>query len=252
MGPKRIILRSTGSSSVESLPKPPSEDGEDSDISLDISEAEEETDIELEDTESVPASTGYYSDSEDGEDANDYRPTKMTARQKSRLAAASDENLSTGPETVSSTMAPKKLTEEELLKRNEKSRRRKMQRDQQLEDSKAETIKKLLQKQSTRSKKMEKSLAPDVPEADAEVVFESKTAKSSALLPAHGHIVYRSDAKNGPLLILGDGISFEQQKSSQLPIPPTCSIKGCRQPRKYTHASKGVPVCSLACYKLVK
>lgn len=235
----------------------------DSDISLSLSEAEVE-DLEGGEGE-LPVSTmdsqrgteisevdneGWKSDSEDDGDLF-YQPTKMTARQLAKQAA--DEAVDDYADEDATPRAPiqRKLTEEELLKRSEKSRRRKMQRDQQLEESKTETIQKLLQKQSTRSRKM---AAVDAATAESVMLVGNSTPDANVILPTANRIVYRNDSQLGPLIILGSKVSFEPQPAGNIKTRDLqlCGVQGCKNPKRYTHSKLHIPICSLSCYRKVK
>lgn len=170
---------------------------------------------------------------------------KLTARQRARLLAEQTEDLddSLGLEPIAASAG--RITEEEQLRRSEKSRRRKSQRDQKLEQSKAETIKRLLQKQSTRSKRM-KAQTPSGGPHDLEA-----EKQPHILPPLPTHVLYIS-RRDGSALFLGADLPAAHQPPR--PYPPTvrCSQKGCGQARRYTHARSGAPICSLACYRAVE
>ena len=93
-------------------------------------------------------------------------PRKLTARQRAALeaqpaAVPSVQIPVVFEESASKTIKGKKpavLTEEEQLLESEKARKRKHLRDQKLEESKKATIERLLQKQSTRSRKSAKTI----------------------------------------------------------------------------------------------
>ena len=205
-----------------------------------ISEEEiDETDVQEE---------GDFSESETLSLAPSNEPTRLTARQRALLQAETL-SLDSSP-SLEMLSAPRALTEEELLKKSEKSRRRKTQRDQKLEQSKADTIQKLLQKQGSRSKKMKSTMPMKVHQEKAEAYL---TVDPSSKLQ-NNCIRYLSKDKD-TFIILGTDVPDITELQSQSSSPPTiekCSIKGCNNLRKYSHAGTSASVCSLDCYKLTK
>lgn len=232
------VIESGDSFGLDFMPESGADDGQDdfsvSEAAGESGEFEEEEDDET----------------EDGEDSSLFRASgrKLTARQKSRIEA---ESLSTMPSLDNLTPAyllPRQLTEEEQLKKSEKSRRRMMQRDQKLEQSKADTIQRLLQKQSTRSKKMQRD---SLIATTAEPVEEATRIPRKPLIPAHGwRLVATSD---GMELILGEGMPKLVRSSLgtlQEVAVRNCSVKGCPRKREFLHSKTRQPLCSLECYRI--
>ncbi|PJF19181.1 hypothetical protein PSACC_01021 [Paramicrosporidium saccamoebae] len=185
-----------------------------SDLSLSLSEAESN-----DDALSLTSVSG-----------SETSPAKLTARQRTLLSGSLDSMPST------EHLLPRELTEEEQLRKSEKSRRRLMMRDQKLEQSKADTIQRLLQKQSSRSKKMRTQ--------DTEV--EKTDAKLDGIKPYGARSVITKD-KN--VLILGQSVPLIMQKPVDYPKPLLCSVKGCKNVKRYMHSHLKIPVCSIECYR---
>jgi INO80 complex subunit B len=161
---------------------------------------------------------------------------RLTARQRSILQAESIESTP----SLESLSIP--LTEEEQLRKSEKTRRRAVQRDLKLEQSKADTIKRLLQKQGTRSKKMK------LQEKAEEVVGVRKEKVNSM---GTGMIRYVNN-KDQTCARLGVDIPLITHRSRENPKMMTCAVAGCSNPKKYLHSKLLRPVCSLDCYKSLK
>lgn len=168
----------------------------------------------------------------------------MTSRQRAKLAqeaAYYDE-----PDPITFTSIPKKqpqYSEEELIKRAEKTRRRQLQRDQKLEESKQATIQKLLQKQGARSKKMqsEQQTASNLVQRDAR---ESREEERNFVGARY------IDSKDSTVLVVTDEKMFQQVFGDRpvVQAEQKCSATGCTNPRKYTNSKDHKPVCSLSCY----
>ena len=131
--------------------------------------AEVEEEGEEEEEEEIDGNSLDEKDSSDEVSSVSQAPSdiaRLTSRQRTLLrvdyddkedvlaSGTTDSSATPSLEALSSIREPATLTEEELLKKSEKSRRRKHQRDQKLEKSKTETIQRLLQRQSSRSKRM--------------------------------------------------------------------------------------------------
>lgn len=178
-------------------------------------------------------------------------PKRLTARQKAiqkREKVDDEEGLTEQTDHLVARKGKKKdLTEEEMLLESEKIRKRRHQRDQKLEESQRATIERLLQKQSSRSKKSQKTIQniDEIAENEAEDI-------ASHQLPA---IVELSDQtikfvsnKEGESLIVPEAVF-----NASLPKPTPfnvvlCSVKGCKNPKSCSLV-EGRPICSFECYK---
>jgi INO80 complex subunit B len=148
-------------------------------------------------------------------------------------------------EEISEPVAKNKLpTEEELLIKSEKSRRRKHQREQKIEESKTATIQRLLEKQGSRSKKM----MPNSNEPGAEV--EPNAVKREELPP--GSSRYLDSKEETKLFLVPDVYYNGLTRTAERTDAILCSGPGCKNLKRYTHSGLLKPVCSLSCYRLVK
>ena len=180
---------------------------------------------------------------------SEMQPTRLTARQRA-LLQAEEILLDSSPSLDTLSRLPRALTEEEQLKRSEKSRRRKTQRDQKLEQSKAETIQKLLQKQSSRSKKMRASTPGQSTVIEQQENF-SNDPWQQKVDPLSIRMISN---RNSFQVILGSdipNISQDPKHKETHSAINVCIVKGCGREQKYLHSTLRKPICSLSCYRAV-
>ncbi|XP_032238513.1 INO80 complex subunit B isoform X2 [Nematostella vectensis] len=124
-------------------------------------------------------------------------------------------------------------TEEAQKRRKQRAKKRKQQLQKQIEENKAQTVKKLLVREPGRAKKE-----------------EEKAKRSKAEIP---NIRYVS-GQNGVSLSYPPAMDFPlKSKSARPPAPKEkCTAQGCSKDKKYNCSTNNLPVCSLECYKLVK
>ncbi|XP_068677998.1 INO80 complex subunit B-like [Montipora foliosa] len=156
----------------------------------------------------------------------------MTARQRAMLGHEIEgENqlleLPTEPRRKSED------SEEAQKRRKQRAKKRKQQMQKKIEENKTQTVKKLLDREATRSRKE-----------------EEKARRKKQEVP---HIRYISN-QNGFALSFSKGLEFPLQV--QLPHKPpeprsTCAAQGCMNLKKYSCSSNKLPVCSMECYKKV-
>ncbi len=179
-------------------------------------------------------------DGEEGGEVEEDQPSsqRLTARQRALLS-----NPEPTPVLLTHLKAKPELSEEELLRRAEKTRKRQHLRDQKLEESKQATIQRLLQKQGSKSKKMRDASADGL-HSNESAVMEEK--------PFEG-IRYIDTMEATQLLITNDALftALFGGHHSPTSIKTKCSSPGCSHPRKYTTAKTNMPVCSLECYRKV-
>lgn len=123
----------------------------------------------------------------------------------------------------------KELTEEMLVKREERARKRRLQAAKKAEESKNQTIERL-----TKTSK-----------AKVKTLRERKT--KGGAVPT---ICYRN-APSGVTVSFPPGAPLPLPPSiAPAPPPPTpCGVSGCPNLKRYSCSRTGVPLCSLACYK---
>lgn len=173
------------------------------------------------------------------------RNLSLTARQRAKLTEPDNHITITPIESISSI-----LTDEQSLKKSEKSRRRKLQRDLKLEETKRATIDRLLQKPP-------KVIAEQVnPETTAQA--QERRNKDLMLKP---DMIRYTDNSTQSTITFPDNETFEKyiqqftNSASSRPFDCSKSRKICQvcnsEPKKYTHPTSGQAFCSLNCYKLM-
>ncbi|KAM9330222.1 INO80 complex subunit B [Gastrophryne carolinensis] len=156
--------------------------------------------------------------------------TLLTARQKALLQKQQAPALPLYPPAVYAQPAPE-LSQEMLVKREEKARKRRLQAAKKAEESKKQTIERL-----------------------------TKTSKSRGAKPGHGRrgrappcptIRYQHSA-GGITISYPTGVPFPepQEPRPALPAPQLCGVPGCSNRKKYSCSKTGIPLCSLECYRL--
>lgn len=125
-------------------------------------------------------------------------------------------------------------TEEAQKRRKQRAKKRKQQMQKKIEENKTQTVKKLLDREATRSRKE-----------------EEKARRKKQEVP---HIRYISN-QNGFALSLSKGLEFPLQVLLPHRTPkarPTCYAQGCHNLKKYSCSNNNLPVCSIECYKKVQ
>lgn len=180
------------------------------------------------------------------------RNLSLTARQRAKINESDSKPMD---ESSSTPMNTNTLTDEQSLKKSEKSRRRKLQRDLKLEETKRATIDRLLQKQP-------KIIA--IEQVDTETSEQAQERREQDLILKPGMIRYIDNALQSTLTF-PDEETYENCIKDFKPVictgilnetEPLAKGKGICQvcnvePSKYTHPSKGKVFCSLKCYKSI-
>ena len=178
------------------------------------------------------------------------RNIHLTARQRTKLEGGlqTDE-----PENQSDSKAA--LTDEQALRKSEKSRRRKLQRDQKIEETKRATIERLLLKQKKNPP------TPAVSQVDGsndETLGQdnNKSRDPFARSVESGSLRFIETAEKS-ILNIPDDFTFEvafksfSDKSDHRPTDCICQVCS-KNPSKYRHPSKGTLFCSSSCFKMIK
>ncbi len=181
---------------------------------------------------------------------------RMTARQRALAARSGDDSdvavdesdMGHAAAPVADAAAQPATSERDKLQREEQKRRRTDQRDARLQQTRAETIQRLLQKKGGRSAKRALA-APDAAGGEGE----------AAPRPAWTDLPVADDAVR--VVIRPDGAAFAIGSSIQSVLPlamgapapvarEVCAARDCRSPRTCVHPRTGRPMCSsLSCYR---
>lgn len=167
-------------------------------------------------------------------------PRKLTARQRDmNKQEAVEINI---PATLPSKRNSKReLTEEEQLLEGEKQRKRRHLRDQKLEDSKKAIVERLLQKQSTRSKKSQKTLQS----IDNQQQQTGEEVKKDEVVPLGTTSEKYISRRDGEYYISDSVVTFSTTTPNTTIM---CCVRGCDNVKKCSF--NGKPFCgSLQCYR---
>lgn len=123
----------------------------------------------------------------------------------------------------------KELTEEMLVKREERARKRRLQAAKKAEENKNQTIERLTKTSKAKVKTLRERKAKGV------------------VVPT---VCYRNTA-DGITVSFPTGAALPLLPSLSPPPPPvtTCGVSGCPNLKRYSCSRTGVPLCSLACYQ---
>lgn len=249
---KRTTSRASAASNEEKFIEVVSEesDGEDLDISIDSNDDNE--DIEDSEESDITLDEELDNDnlSEDDKEIQriieksqeETRNIPLTARQRAKLTNE-DEEVTEETEQVM-------LTDEQTLKNSEKSRRRKLQRDAKVEETKRATIDRLLQKQQKKTPSKE-----EVEASEALQKATDKELKEAQQILSHGTVRFINREKES-LVEFPDMETFAQYTQEFLlpanKIKSTATCEVCsKNTAKYTHPSTGKAFCSISCYKVI-
>jgi hypothetical protein len=193
-----------------------------------------------------------YDDDEDEDDREIQRIIEKTAEETQNIAKTARQRAkghkkdAESEEELLSLPMSKPLTEEQLLKKSEKSRRRKMQRELKLEETKRATIDRLLTKQRGGSS----SAAEKQAKEDSENSPEMKASLPDPKCIPEGFVRY-IDSGEVSLLIVPQGSELFAPVLELSKSDLSCSVcKG--QSASYKHPSSLKPFCSVSCYKNLK
>ncbi|XP_062991147.1 INO80 complex subunit B [Elgaria multicarinata webbii] len=162
---------------------------------------------------------------DNGELKKEVDESLLTARQKALLHKQQSQPLLELPMGYKA----KELTEEMLVKREERARKRRLQAAKKAEENKNQTIERLTKTSKAKVKTLRERKARGV------------------VAPT---VCYRS-AANGITVSFPPGATLPLLPSllPSAPAPTPCGVSGCAHLKRYSCSRTGVPLCSLACYK---
>lgn len=162
----------------------------------------------------------------------------LTARQRALLQKARSQPSPTLPLPVAGGCPAPALTEEMLLKREERARKRRLQAARRAEEHKNQTIERLT-----------KTAAPSGRGGRGAARGERRGGRAAAPAP----MVRYSSGAQGSTLSFPPGVpapaALSQRPAPSGP-PPRCSVPGCPHPRRYACSRTGQALCSLQCYRI--
>lgn len=161
-------------------------------------------------------------------------PKLMTARQRAMFERKTDAESNPGVEQLMSLPTgykEKVMTAEAIQKAALKSLKRKQLADEKREKDKKKTMERLLKKQESKASK---------------VISKGKPSRRQVPL-----ITYRLTLEGSSIsLPVGEEFPLQPAKAKEPPVQVLCSVNQCKNPKKYSCAKTGVPLCSLECYKV--
>lgn len=123
----------------------------------------------------------------------------------------------------------KEMTEEMLVKREERARKRRLQAAKKAEENKNQTIERLTKTNKAKVKTLRERRAKQAP---CPVVHYCNAAdRITVSFPA------------------GMALPLLPTPAPAVPPPALCGVSGCSNHKRYSCSRTGLPLCSLACYK---
>ncbi|NXY88279.1 IN80B protein, partial [Alcedo cyanopectus] len=164
---------------------------------------------------------------DNGELKKEVDESLLTARQKALLHKQQSQPLLELPMGYKA----KEVTEEMLVKREERARKRRLQAAKKAEENKNQTIERLTKTSKAKVKTLRERRAKQPP---CPVVRYCNAAE---------HISLSFPPGTGPPLL--------PAPAGPPTVPPArlCAVDGCPNPRRYCCSRTGRPLCSLACYR---
>ncbi|XP_055256009.1 INO80 complex subunit B [Moschus berezovskii] len=162
----------------------------------------------------------------------------LTARQRALLQKARSQPSPMLSLPVAGGCPAPALTEEMLLKREERARKRRLQAARRAEEHKNQTIERLT-----------KTAAPSGRGGRGASRGERRGGRAVAPAP----MVRYSSGAQGSTLSFPPGVPAPtpvSQRPAPSGPPPRCSVPGCPHPRRYACSRTGQALCSLQCYRI--
>ncbi|XP_029651072.1 INO80 complex subunit B isoform X1 [Octopus sinensis] len=152
-------------------------------------------------------------------------PNLLTARQRALLHGKQEQELLELPSGYKTV----ELTEEQIQRRQQRAKKRRLQAQEKREKDKKQTLERLLKKQETKTK------AP-----------KFKTNKRTDIA-RYSYV----NGVSGIFISVPAGFDFPLRSKTRTDRPKTvlCGVRHCNKVRKYSCSKTGVPLCSLQCYK---
>ncbi|XP_071987835.1 INO80 complex subunit B [Engystomops pustulosus] len=156
--------------------------------------------------------------------------TLLTARQRALLQKQQTPAAPLYPPAVY-PRPPQEMSQEMLVKREEKARKRRLQAAKKAEESKKQTIERLTKTSKTRGAK-------------------PTSGRRGGRHPPCPTVRYQDNA-HGISMSYPSGVTYPlpAEPRPALPAPKLCAAPGCSNPKKYSCSKTLLPLCSLECYR---
>ncbi|XP_025911770.1 INO80 complex subunit B isoform X2 [Apteryx mantelli] len=162
---------------------------------------------------------------DNGELKKEVDESLLTARQKALLHKQQSQPLLELPMGYKT----KEMTEEMLVKREERARKRRLQAAKKAEENKNQTIERLTKTNKAKVKTLRERKAKQAP--CPVVHYCNATDRITVSFPA------------------GMALPLLPAPAPAVPAPALCGVSGCPNRKRYSCSRTGLPLCSLACYK---
>ena len=141
----------------------------------------------------------------------------------------------------------KELTEEEIAKKTEQARLRKLHAKKLIEEEKREAVERILNEDGRKLRERNKKLNEEI-KKKTQIEEERKNNNLTKIITK-----YLSNGKmyvRFPQGFLLPSVLFQQKK--EIKEIPKCHVEGCENLRKYTDPKTGFPYCSVKCFKVLR
>jgi INO80 complex subunit B len=141
----------------------------------------------------------------------------------------------------------KELTEEEIAKKTEQARLRKLHAKKLIEDEKREAVERILNEDGRKLRERQKKQNEEM---------KKKTKMEEEQLKKNLTKIITKYSKDGKIYVrFPQGFLlpsvFNQTKKNIKPIEK-CHVSGCNNDKKYTDPKTGFPYCSVKCFKILR
>jgi INO80 complex subunit B len=141
----------------------------------------------------------------------------------------------------------KELTEEEIAKKTEQARLRKLHAKKLIEDEKREAVERILNEDGRKLRERQKKQNEEM---------KKKTKMEEEKLKKNLTKIITKYSKDGKIYVrFPQGFLlpsvFNQTKKNIKPIEK-CHVSGCNNDKKYTDPKTGFPYCSVKCFKILR
>ena len=243
--PNRILFNQTPTPFTIRIPKKPnyknkysSESSSSSSNDDDDDESEVFDELEQEEDEEDRIDNSVGNNQSDSN--NSYGQRKMLRRYG--MMPSAEENLLY---MLSGNKKPKKkLTEEEIAKKTEQMRIRKLHAKKMIEEEKREAVERILNEDGRKLRERQRKLNAEI---DKKNKVKEEKFKFSLTKIKHKYLKDGSIYVRFPKGLLLPSVLL--QKKRELKPVEYCQVNGCSNIKKYKHPKSGLNYCSVSCYK---
>ena len=141
----------------------------------------------------------------------------------------------------------RELTEEEIAKKTEQARLRKLHAKKLIEDEKREAVERILNEDGRKLRERQKKQNEEM---------KKKTKMEEEKMKKNLTKIITKYSKDGKIYVrFPQGFllpSVFNQTKKEIKQIPKCYVQGCNNLRKYTDPKTGLPYCSVNCFKILR